>query len=122
MTDTQERAAPDAPPRRPTHWLRGTTAAFALAIVLGGTDLVTGVPSSGGRGFVIAALAVAFLSFALVGADILPSSSSHVAVAAIGVAALTVALLVSWSAVGSLPDPATVKTSHEWILGDTTNG
>jgi hypothetical protein len=97
-----------------------TSAAFALAIVVGGTDLVTGVSSSGGRGVVIAALTVAFLSFALVGADILPSSSNHLAVAAIGVVTLSVALVVSWSAVGGLPDPAAVKTTHEWIFGGPT--
>ena len=121
MTDTQGRTARDAPPRQPTRWLRLTSAALALAIVLGGTDLVTQMPSSGGRFVVIAALAVAFLSFTLVGADILPSSSNQPAIAGIGVVTLTVALIVSWSAVGSLPDPAAVQTTHQWIFGDTTN-
>jgi hypothetical protein len=121
VTDTQELTAPDAPARHPIRWLSVTSAAFALAIVLGGTDLMNAVSASGGRIVVIVALTMAFLLFALVGAGILPSRSNQPAIAGIGVVMLSVALAVSWSAVGDLPGPAQVRTSNDTICGDITS-
>jgi hypothetical protein len=122
MTDAQELTAPDAPPRRSSRWLGAMSAGFALAIVFGGTDLVTGVSAPGGRIFVVVALTAAFLLFALLGAGISPrSSSNQSAVAGIGVVALGVALAVSWSAPDTVPSPATVvTTSNESMCGDIT--
>ena len=121
MTDTQELTVLDAPPRHPTRWLSVASAAFALAIVLGGADLVTGVSASSWRIIAILALTTAFLLFAMLGAGIFPRSSNQPAIAGIGVVALGVALAVSWSAPDSLPGPAKVKTSNESICGDITS-
>ena len=122
MTDAQELTAPDAPPHRSTRWLGAMSAVFALAIVFGGTDLVTEVSSPSGRIFVIVALTAAFLLFALLGAGSLPRSSNQPAIAGIGVVMLGVALVVSWSAPDGLPDPAIVMTtSNESICGDITH-
>ncbi|MEV8514475.1 hypothetical protein [Dactylosporangium sp. NPDC051484] len=126
MTDAQEPTAPDAPPRRPTRWLGATSAVFALAIVLGGTDLVTAVSVSSWRNVVILALMMAFLSFASLGAGIVPLSFNPLAIAGIGVLTLGVALAVSWSAPAvprdRLPGPVQVTTSgHELICGDITS-
>ncbi|MDG6100965.1 hypothetical protein Daura_01470 [Dactylosporangium aurantiacum] len=122
MTDAQELAAPDAPPRRSTRWLGAMSAVFALAIVFGGTDLVTEVSAPSGRIFVIVALAAAFLLFALLGVGGLPRSSNQPAIAGIGVVMLGVALVVSWSAPDDLPDPARIATtSNESVCGDITH-
>ena len=121
----QEPTAPDALPRHPTRWLGATSAVFALAIVLGGTDLVTGVWASAWRNVVLVALMVAFLSFASLGVGIVPRSFNQPAIAGIGVVMLGVALAVSWSApavpADRLPDRVEVKTGHESICGDITS-
>ncbi|MEU0553299.1 hypothetical protein [Dactylosporangium maewongense] len=126
MTDTQELTAVDAPPRQSYRWLSVTSAAFALAVVLGGTDLVAGASASDWRFLVILALAVAFLSFALVGAGLLSSGANQPAIAGIGVAALGIALLVSWLVPDGLPGPALpgsvqIRTSNESICGEITS-
>ncbi|MFG2044443.1 hypothetical protein [Dactylosporangium sp. NPDC048998] len=122
--DAQEPTAPDAPPRRSTRWLGATGAVFALAIVLGGTDLLTGA-SSGWRDVVLVALIMAFLSFASLGAGIVPLSFNPLAIAGIGVVTLGIALVVSWSAPAvprdRLPGLVQVKASHELICGDITS-
>ncbi|GAB3867931.1 hypothetical protein ACFPIJ_23585 [Dactylosporangium cerinum] len=125
MTDAQELTAPDAPPRRPTRWLGVTSAVFALAIVVGGTDLVAGVSALSWRYVVILALMLAFLSFASLGAGIVPLNFNHLAIAVFGVVMLSVALAVSWSASGvsehRFPGRVEVKTSNESVCGDITS-
>jgi hypothetical protein len=122
VTDTQNLTAPDAAPRHLTRWPSVASGAFALAIIFGGADLVTGMSASSGRIVVIIALAMAFLLFALVGAGILPGSSNQPAIAGIGVVVLAVALAVSWSGQGNLPGLAKVMTtSNESICGDITS-
>nr|BFE64032.1 hypothetical protein GCM10020063_085580 [Dactylosporangium thailandense] len=124
MTDVREPTAPDALPRRSTRWLGATSAVFALAIVFGGANLVTGA-SSGWRDVVLVALIMAFLSFASLGVGVVPLSFNPLAVGGIAVVALGIALVVSWSAPAvprdRLPGLVQLKADHELVCGDITS-
>src|SRR4029078_86261 len=102
--------------RHSRRWLGARRAVFAVASVLGGTDLVAGV-SSTWRGVVVFCLLISFLLFSALGTGIVIARGNSLWITGSGVVILGLGLAISWSA---LPTPA-VRPSGFVQLNDGHN-